>query len=49
MRSINLLFAIWNKEELLEEWKESFIVPVYKEGNETDCSNYRGISLLPTT
>jgi sorting nexin-29 len=33
---------------LPEEWKESITVPVYKKGNKTDCSNYRGISLLPT-
>jgi hypothetical protein len=44
-----LIVAIWNKEELPEEWKESFIVPIHKKGDKTDCSNYRGISLLPTT
>ena len=40
---------IWNKEELPEEWKESKIVPVYKNGDKTDCSNYRDISLSSTT
>jgi len=38
-----LINYIWNKEKLPQEWKESTIVPIY------DCSNYRGISLLPTT
>jgi hypothetical protein len=41
--------SIWNKEELPEEWKESIIVPIYKKGDNTDCSNYRCISLLPST
>jgi len=41
--------SIWNKEELLEEWKEPIIVPIYKKGDKTNCSNYRGISLLSST
>ena len=45
----NLIVSIWNKEELPEEWEESIIVPVHKKGDKTDCDNYRGISLLPTT
>ena len=44
-----LIIAIWNKEELPGEWKESIIVPIHKNGDKTDCNNYRGISLLPTT
>jgi len=44
-----LIISIWNKEELPEEWKELIIVPIYKKGDKTDCSDYRGISLLPTT
>ena len=27
-----LIIAIWNKEELPEEWKESVIVPIHKRG-----------------
>jgi len=44
-----LIISIWNKKELPEEWKELIIVPIYKKGDKTDCNNYRGILLLPTT
>jgi hypothetical protein len=44
-----LINSIWSKEELPDQWKESIIVPFYKKGVKTDCSNYRGISLLSTS
>jgi hypothetical protein len=40
---------IWNKEDLPHQWKESIVVTIYKKGDKTDCSNYRGISLLTTS
>jgi hypothetical protein len=44
-----LINSIWNKEELPEQCKESILVPAHKKGDKTDCSNYRGISLLSTS
>jgi len=41
-----LINSIWNKAELPEQWKELIIVPMYKKGCKTDCSNYRGVSIL---
>jgi hypothetical protein len=38
-----------NKKELPEEWKESISAPIYKKGNNTDCSNYTSIPVLSTT
>ena len=43
-----LIISIWNKEELPEEWKDLINIPIYKKGNKTDCSIYRGISFLST-
>jgi len=44
-----LIISIWKKEKLPEEWKESIIIPIHEKGDKADCSNYRGISFLPTT
>jgi hypothetical protein len=44
-----LIKLIWNKEEKSHQWKESIVVPIHKKGDKTDCSNYRGISLLSTS
>jgi hypothetical protein len=41
--------SIWNKEEFPDQWKESVIVPIYKNGDKTDCNNYCGILLLSTS
>jgi hypothetical protein len=35
-----LINSVWNKEELLQQWKESIIVPFYKTGDKTDSCNY---------
>jgi hypothetical protein len=31
---------IWNKEELPDQWTEFIIVPIHKNGDKTDCTNY---------
>jgi hypothetical protein len=44
-----LINSVWIKEELPDQWKESIIVPIHKKGDKTDCTNYRGMSLLSTS
>jgi hypothetical protein len=41
-----LINSAWN---LPDQWKESIIVPIHKNGDKTDCINYRGMSLLSTS
>jgi hypothetical protein len=41
-----IINSVWNKEELPDQWKESIIVPIHKNGDKTDYNIYLGISLL---
>jgi hypothetical protein len=34
------------KQGLPHRWKESFVLPIQRNGDKTGCNNYRGISLL---
>jgi hypothetical protein len=43
-----LINSICNKKELCDQWK-SILVPIYKKGDKTQCSNYHGISLISTS
>jgi hypothetical protein len=41
-----LINCVWSKEELPNRWKESIIIPVYKNGSNTGSNNYCGTLLL---
>jgi hypothetical protein len=41
--------SVWNNEYLPVQWKASLIVPMYKKGDTTVCSNYWCTTLLLTT
>ena len=38
---------IWLTEKVPPDWGASIIVPIFKKGDQSICSNYRGISLTP--
>nr|QQJ42582.1 chitinase 6-2 [Sogatella furcifera] len=45
-----LMNRIFHKEKIPDCWRESVIVPIYKEkGDIQDCNNYRGIKLMSHT
>jgi hypothetical protein len=48
-RIFNLLMQIWDQERMPEEWEIGIICQIFKKGDRTDCSNYRGITLLNST
>lgn len=36
----------WKAKQVPNDWKTSVIIPIYKNGDRKNCSNYRGISLI---
>ena len=41
---------IYEQEVIPDEWRNSVVVPIYKEkGDVQDCNNYRGIKLMSHT
>ena len=46
----DLMIKIEEQEHMPDEWRESVLVPIYKEkGDVQQCQNYRGIKLLSHT
>ena len=47
---LDLLQKIFVQEKMPEEWRNSVIVPIFKEkGDIQDCGNYRGIKMISHT
>ncbi|GFS10824.1 endonuclease-reverse transcriptase HmRTE-e01 [Elysia marginata] len=44
---VDIIGTVWEEKEMPEDWKQSEIVPIYKQkGDPLDCGNYGGIKLL---
>ena len=43
---LEVLDALWDGQNLPEDWNKDLICPIYKKGDKTECSNYRGVSLM---
>lgn len=43
-----LFQSIWKEEDIPLDWKEGYLVKLPKKGDLSQCSNYRGITLLST-
>ena len=37
---------IWEEEEVPADWKEGYLIKLTKQGDLSNCANYRGITLL---
>ena len=41
-----IIVAVWMTEEVPQEWKYAIIKFIHKKKDRTECSNYRGLSLV---
>ena len=42
-----IVTQVWKEEVVAEEWHQGIIIPLYKgKGSKSECSSYRGITLL---
>jgi len=42
-----IVIRVWKEEVVPEDWHQGIIIPLYKgKGSKSECSNYRGITLL---
>jgi len=41
-----LFTKIWAKEEVSSNWREGYLIKLPKKGDISNCSNYRGITLM---
>ena len=47
---LDLLQKIFEQEKMLEKWRDSLIVPIFKQKEDIqDCGNYRGITMISHT
>lgn len=42
----DLYNKIWHEEKIPEDWEVGIILPIHKKGDNRECTNYRGITLL---
>ena len=47
---LDLLQKIFEQEKMLEKWRDSLIVPIFKQKEDIqDCGNNRGITMISHT
>ena len=42
----DIIVAVWTTGEVPQEWKDATIKVLHKKKDRTECSNYRGLSLV---